>query len=111
LQQEKLEAQKAVIEAQKENDLLGAQKDLEINQAIAKAAAEKAKADLAQNTALAALYAANPAYLQLQIATANAGALKATDKIIFTLEGTTPTIVLPGPGIVPTINTNPTTTP
>lgn len=105
LEQEKLAAQKAVIETQKANDLLGAQKDLEINRAIAQAAAEKAKADLAQSTALAALYAANPAYLQLQIAAANAGALKATDKIIFTPEGTTPTIVLPGPGIVPTVNT------
>lgn len=111
LEQEKLAAQKAVIETQKANDLLAAQKDLEINQAIAKAAAEKAKADLAQTNALAALYAANPAYLQLQIAAANANALKATDKIIFTPEGTTPTIVLPGPGIVPTINANPTTTP
>lgn len=107
LEQEKLAAQKAVIETQKANDLLAAQKDLEINQAIARAAAEKAKADLAQNSALAALYATYPAYFQLQIAIANANALKATDKIIFTPEGTTPTIVLPGPGVVPTVNTNP----
>ncbi len=111
LEQEKLAAQKAVIETQKANDLLAAQKDLEINKAIAQAAAEKAKADLAQTSALAALYAANPAYLQIQIAQANANALKATDKIIFTPEGTTPTIVLPGPGIVPTINTNSPTAP
>ena len=87
--------------------MLAAQKDLEINKAKASAASEKAKADLAQNLALAALYAQFPSYLQLQIATANANALKATDKIIFTPEGTTPTIVLPGPGVVPTVNTNP----
>jgi len=30
-----------------------------------------------------------------------------TDKIIFTPEGSTPTIVLPGPGIQPTVTTNP----
>lgn len=107
----KLEAQKAVIQTQKANDLLSAQKDLEINKAQADAAAEKARADLAQNLALATLYAQYPAYVQLQIAQANANALKATDKIIFTPEGTTPTIVLPGPGIVPTVNTNTTSTP
>ncbi len=109
LEQEKLKAQSAVIETQKSNDLLGAQRDLEINEARALAAAEKAKADLAQSLALAELYADHPEYLQLQIATANASALKATDKVIFTPEGTTPTIVLPGPGVVPTVNTNPGT--
>ena len=108
LEQEKLAAQKAVIETQKANDLFAAQKDLEIFRATAGAAAEKAKADLAQSTALANLYASYPAYVQLLIAQANANALKATDKVIFTPEGTTPTIVLPGPGIVPTVNTNPT---
>jgi regulator of protease activity HflC (stomatin/prohibitin superfamily) len=107
LEQEKLQAQSAVIETQKANDLLGAQRDLEINRARAIAAAEKAKADLAQSLALAEMYADFPSYLQLQIATANASALKATDKVIFTPEGTTPTIVLPGPGVVPTVNTNP----
>lgn len=44
-----VEAQNAIIEAQKTNDLLAAQKDLEINQAIFAAAAEKAKADLPAN--------------------------------------------------------------
>lgn len=102
-----VEAQNAIIEAQKENELLSAQKDLEINKALALAAAEKASADLAQQTALAKLYGENPGYLQLQMALANASALKATDKIIFTPEGTIPTIVLPGPGIQPTVNTTP----
>jgi hypothetical protein len=53
LNQEKLRAQLVVIEAQKANDLLSAQKDFEINRAMAAAALEKAKADLAQQTALA----------------------------------------------------------
>jgi hypothetical protein len=105
LEQERLSAQRAVIEAQKANELLAAQQDLAINQALALAAAEKAKVDLAQTLALAQLYATNPGYLQLQIVLANANALKATDKIIFTPEGVAPTIVLPGPGIVPTVET------
>jgi regulator of protease activity HflC (stomatin/prohibitin superfamily) len=107
LEQEKLLAQKAVIEAQKANDLLSAQQDLAINKALAAAAAEKAKVELATQTALAELYAKYPQYLTLQIALANASALKQTDKIIFTLEGMTPTLVLPGPGIVPTVETTP----
>ncbi len=107
LEREKLEAQKAVIEAQKRNDLLAAKSDLEINRALAVAAIEKAKADLAEQLALAELYANFPEYLRLQIALANASALNATDKIIFALEGMTPTLVLPGPGIVPTVETSP----
>jgi len=107
LEQEKLIAQKAVIEAQKANDLLSAQQDLEINKAQAVAAAEKAKVDLANQIALAELYAQYPDYLMLQMVLANAAALNPTDKIIFVPEGVTPTIVVPGPGIVPTVTTNP----
>ena len=62
------------------------------------------------NAALAELYAENPEYLQLQIVEANASALGEADKIIFTPEGTAPTIVLPGPGIVPTVETTVETT-
>jgi hypothetical protein len=105
LEEEQLIAEQAVIEAQKANDLLAAQQDLAINEALAAAAISKAEADIAQQTALAALYSGNPAYVQLQIAQTNASALQATDKIIFTVEGSTPTIVLPGPGITPTVNT------
>jgi hypothetical protein len=109
LEEEKLLAQRAVIEAQKANDLLSAQQDLEINQALAAAAAEKVKVDLAQQIALAELYANNPDYLQLQIALANASALKATDKVIFTPIGTVPNLVFAGPSVVPTITTGTTT--
>jgi hypothetical protein len=101
----RVEAQQAIIEAEKENDLIAAQRDLEIESARAVAAAERAKADVAVQTALATLFAANPGYLQLQVVQANASALNDTDKIIFTPEGTIPTLVLPGPGIVPTVET------
>ena len=80
LDEEKLHAQLAVIEAQKANDLLSAQKDLEINKAVAAASLEKAKAELAKETALAELYRLNQGYLQLQMALANASALRARIK-------------------------------
>jgi hypothetical protein len=105
----KLETQLAVIEATKANELISAQRDLTINQVLAEAAIAKARSDLAYSVALAELYAGNPEYLQLQIIQANASALQSTDKIIFTPEGTMPTIVLPGPGIVPTVDTTPVT--
>ncbi len=101
-----LETTRQVIESTKENELLAAERDLEINVILADAAIEKARADLASQAALAEIYANNPDYLQLQIIQANANALNATDKIIFTEEGMTPTLVLPGPGIVPTVDTS-----
>lgn len=104
----RVEAEKAIIEAQKENDLLAAQRDLEIAAVQADAAAERAKAELAVETAQVQLYTSLPAYLNLLVARANASALNETDKVIFAPEGTTPTIVLPGPGVVPTVDTNPT---
>lgn len=101
----RVEAENAIIVAEKNNELLAAQRDLEIQSANALAAAERAKADVAVQTVLATLYANNPGFLQLQVVEANANALNATDKIIFTPEGTIPTLVLPGPGIVPTVDT------
>jgi hypothetical protein len=88
-----LEAERAVIEAQKSNDLLSAQKDLEINKALAAAASERANADLARELALALIYSNNPNYFQYQMALANASAIKDTDKLIFTTEGTFPSLV------------------
>ncbi len=107
LEEERLKAQRAVIEAEKANDLLAAQKDLEINKARAEAAAEAARAELAQELVLAELYSQYPEYVYLQTILANASALKATDKIIFTPEGVMPTIVIPGPGITPVVETTP----
>ncbi len=103
----RVEAQRAVIEAEKQNELLAAQRDIEIAQALAVAAEEQARAQIAVESALAELYAGRPDYVQLLIVQANASALRATDKVIFTPEGVTPTLVLPGPGIVPTVDTTP----
>ena len=104
LQEARLKAERVVIEAQKSNDLLTAQKDLEINAVQAEAALTAARAALAQEIVLAELYAQNPDYAYLQAVQLNASALSATDKLIFVPEGTTPTIVVPGAGIVPTID-------
>jgi len=106
-EQARIQAERAVIEAQKINELFAAEQDLEINKILAEAATEKAKADLAQQLALAELYASFPGFLELQKVQANADALQPTDKIIFTPEGTTPNLVIPGPGIVPTVDALP----
>jgi uncharacterized membrane protein YqiK len=111
LERQRLEAQRAVIEAEKANNLLSAQKDLEINQALAEAAMEAARAQLASELILADLYAENPDYAYLQALLANASALTEADKIIFTQEGSVPTIVVPGPGIMPTVETTPVEAP
>ncbi len=102
-----LETERAKIDATKANDLLAAQRDLEINEALAEAAVAKAQAETAVQKALAELYAQNPQYVTWLIAQANASALTETDKLIFTPDGATPTIVLPGPGIQPTVDTAP----
>ena len=107
LEKDRLAAQRSVIEAEKANDLLSAQKDLEINQVQAQAALEAARAQLASDLILADLYADSPAYAYLQAVLANASALTEADKIIFTQEGTSPTIVVPGAGIMPTVDTTP----
>ncbi len=127
LEQQRVEAQLAVIEAQranslaeietqrqelektKANEILAAQRNLEIRKLEADALEEKARGDVAMEKVLAALFKQYPEYQMIVIAQANASALTATDKIIFTPEGTTPTIVMPGPGIVPTVETSPTT--
>lgn len=103
----RVEADRAIIQAEKDNELLDAQLDLQVQTARAEAAVEQAKADVAQQMALAELYARYPAFVTLAVAQANASALKPTDKVIFTPEGTSPTIVVPGPGIMPTVDTTP----
>lgn len=102
---ERLETENQRIAAQKANERLAAEQDVEINRILAEAATARAEADAAFQKELAGIYAANPAYLQFLIVEANASALKPSDKIIFTPEGTVPTLVLPGPGIVPTVET------
>lgn len=99
-----LETERAILEAQKSNELLAAQRDLEINQLLTEIAAVKAQAQVAFDLALAELYSSNSAYLDLQIAQANANALANANTIIFTPAGTVPTIIMPGPGVTPTID-------
>lgn len=107
LEYERLQAEKSVIEAKKANELLSAEKDFQINQAKAVAAAEQAKADLSAKLAEAKIYADNPTYAAYLMALANASALKATDKVIFVPEGAMPSIVLSGPGITPVVTATP----
>jgi hypothetical protein len=103
------EKEQLIALAEKERELLVAQEDLEIARVTSEAAVINAQIQTAVEQVLAALYQTNPEYLALLLARANASALNDTDKVIFTPEGTTPTIVLPGPGIVPTVDTNPET--
>ncbi len=93
LTREQLEAEMQVIDAQKTNDLLSAERDLAINTALAEAAIEKAKADLAREIALAELYTGSSNYYNYQLALANASAIKDTDKLIFVPPGSFPQLV------------------
>lgn len=104
----RLETDRQVIESTKANELISAERNVAINEKLAEAAAAKAEADAAFETLLAGVYANNPAYVEWLVAQANASALNPTDKVIFVPEGTTPSLVVPGPGIVPTVDTTPT---
>lgn len=105
LTKDRLEAERQVIEAQKNNDLLSAQRDLEINTAMAAAAIEKAKADLAREIALAELYTTNAPYFEYQMALANASAIKDTDKLIFVPDGVFPQLIF-GENLRPVVPIN-----
>jgi len=99
LKQGQLEAELKVIEQQKINS----QSQLELTAIQQKVAKEQAQVDLAKELALAELYAAHPEYVSLQIALANASAIKPTDKFVFTQDGVFPNLIISN-GVVPTIN-------
>ena len=99
-----LETERQSIEATKANEILAAERNLQIRELEADAMEAAARGDVALRRALALLYAEHPEFQLVTIAEANAAALSATDKIIFTVEGSAPTIVLPGPGITPTVD-------
>ncbi len=101
-----LETERQRIEAAKANEILAAERNLQIRKLEADAMEAAARGEVALRKALALLYAEYPSFQLVTIAEANAAALSATDKIIFTVEGSAPTIVLPGPGITPTVNVN-----
>jgi hypothetical protein len=104
LKQQQLEAQLSVIE----QETINAQSQLELTQAQQQVADEQAQVDLAKEIALAQLYAANPDYVALQIALANAGAIKETDKLIFTPDGVFPNLIFSNGNTIPSLNvTNP----
>jgi len=100
LKQDQLEAELNVIEQQKVNS----QSQLELTLIQQQVAKEQAQVDLAKELALADLYAAHPAYVTLQIALANAQAIKATDKLIFTQDGSVPNLIFSNSGVLPTLN-------
>ncbi len=106
LEKQQLEAQRAVIEAQQVNS----EKEKSLKDVQAQVAAKQAEIDLAKEIALAKLYAANPGYLNLQMAMTNASAIKPTDKFIITPSGTIPNLILGNGTTIPAV-TLPTQTP
>ena len=101
LKQEQLKAELTVIQQQTTN----AQAQLELTTAQQKVAQEQALVDVAKELALAKLYAENPSYVSLQIALANAQAIKETDKLIFTPDGVFPNLIFNN-GAIPSFNLN-----
>ena len=88
-----------------EQETINAQAQLELTQAQQVVADEQAQIDLAKEIALAELYAAHPDYISLQIALANAQAIKETDKLIFTPDGVFPNLIFNG-GAIPSFDVN-----
>lgn len=97
LKKQQLEAELAVIE----QETINAQAQLQLTQAQQAVANEQAQVDIAKELALAEMYASHPAYVTLQIALANANAIKDTDKFIYTPEGVFPNLILTN-GAIPT---------
>ncbi len=102
-----LETERQLIESRKANELLEAEAEIAISEQRTAAAEIQAKGATATELVLAEIYADNPEYAQYLMAKANASALNESDKLIFTAEGTAPSIVIPGPGIMPTIDSTP----
>ena len=91
-----------MIEAQKANDLIAAQRELEIATARNQAAAEQALADLAPELAKATMYQSNPAYTSYLETQALASAYSKMDKMIipanvdpYLFLGGNPTVTIP----------------
>ncbi|MBN1149338.1 MAG: hypothetical protein JXA78_18900 [Anaerolineales bacterium] len=110
LEKQALEAQLAVIIAQKANDLRNAQEDQKIAEAQLEVEKTRAQAEIASVLALANLYADNPEYLDFLIQQLWAQAWANTDKVVVPA-GTNPiTILSPQSTPVPIV-INPTTAP
>ncbi|MBI5823299.1 MAG: hypothetical protein HZB18_04675 [Chloroflexi bacterium] len=98
LKKQQLEAELAVIQQQTVN----ADAQLKLTQAQQAIADEQAKVDIAKELALAEMYARHPEYVALQIALANAEAIKDSDKFIYTPAGVFPQLILSN-GVLPTV--------
>lgn len=99
LKQQQLEAELKVIEQEKINS----QSQLELTTIQQKVAQQQAQVDIAKEIALAELYANHPQYVALQIALANASAIKNSDKFIFTPSGVFPNLIISN-GLLPALN-------
>lgn len=99
LKRQQLEAELQVIEQDKVNT----NAQYELTQLQQQVAAEQAKIDLAKELTLATLYAEHPEYVALQIALANAQAIKDTDKMIITPDGVFPNLILSNNGTLPVV--------
>ncbi|HNK62511.1 MAG TPA: SPFH domain-containing protein [Anaerolineales bacterium] len=97
LKKQQLEAELAVIEQQ----TINTEAQIELTRAQQKVADEQARVDIAKELALAEMYAQHPEYVALQVALANASAIKDTDKFIYTPEGVFPNLILTN-GAIPT---------
>lgn len=103
LERQRLQAQLAVIQAEKVN----AAQEKELRAIKSEIAIIQAKIDIARDLALAEMFAKNPGYLQYQIVVANAGAIRETDKLIFVPEGTMPTMIFSSGNTLPAYQLNP----
>lgn len=82
LNKQALDAQNSVIDAQKRNDLLSAEKELEVAKVRRAVAEENARAELAPELAKAGVYAQNPIYVDFLKAQAWSSAYSKMDKVI-----------------------------
>jgi hypothetical protein len=91
-----LQKDNATIQAQKENEILAATKDIEIAELALEKAELDAQSQIAELAATVDLYEDNDGYRELLVVEANASALSETDKIFFLENGMIPNLVLPG---------------
>ena len=103
IKRQQLEAELAVIEQEKINT----QAKLELTTLQQKVADEQALVDIAKELAMATLYEKYPSFVALQIALANASAIKDTDKLIFTPDGVFPNLIFSNGSTLPTYNVAP----
>ncbi|MFN8412118.1 MAG: SPFH domain-containing protein [Anaerolineales bacterium] len=98
LKQDQLIAELSVIQ----QETINADAQLVLTAAEQKIADEQAKVDIAKELALAEMYSQHPEYVALQIALANANAIKDSDKLIYTPSGVFPDLIFSN-GAVPTV--------